>query len=209
MSKNFAFLVHPRHRMDFCRGFWPGHFLPNAGLKYIGKKMKKRLLSHIFYEELEGHLIATSLLPEQILAKPRFAQQCTLEASCFAIEKFDVSVIGLGALLAPITFGGTWLAKQLAKLYPDRDITVTSGNSLTAAKTAEGVQEVAAIKGFNLHDGTHQIAVLGATGSVGSGACQLLTEDLVKPNFLLILLREDVKISQSCFFFCCQIDNVG
>lgn len=186
MRKDFVFLVHPRDRMDWENGFWPARLIPSRKvLRWIGKQMKRKELSAVEYKGITGHLLAVSLLPEQMFTKnglpQKWAQQYVLEACQFAIEELGVGVIGLGALIAPLTLGGKWLLDKL----PD-DVVITNGNSLTAAMTAQGVQEAATLKEWNLNNGSAQIALLGAAGSVGTGVSHLLVEDLTSPNILLV-----------------------
>jgi len=153
--------------------FWFARLLPTSLLRGIGKKMKPSVVSHVHYNGHEGWLVGTYRFPEGL------TRQSVLNACLFAVEKLDANVIGLGALTAPITAGGKWLLKRLPS-----DVIITSGNSLTAAVTAEGVQSAAELKGYDLN--TAQIAILGATGSVGTGVSQLLIEDIESPNLLLI-----------------------
>jgi len=183
MKKKFAFLVHPRDREDWENTFWPARFLSKDMLNYIGQKIKNKELSHVIYKGVEGYLINIPLLPEYILSKPRLVQKYVLGASTRLID-LGVNVIGLGALLAPITIGGEWLRKKLLQLYPNKNIIVTNGNSLTAAMTAEGVQQAAELR--NLQLSSIKIAIIGATGSVGTGVSQLLAGEIEQPHFLLI-----------------------
>ena len=86
------------------------------------------------------------------------------------------SVIGLGALIAPATAGGARLVRHL----PD-GVTLTNTNAYTAVLVQANVHEVAA----NLGLGTGaEVAVIGATGSVGVPASRLLADD----GFPLVLV---------------------
>jgi predicted amino acid dehydrogenase len=75
-------------------------------------------------------------------------------------------VIGLGALIAPATIGGSWLLEQLPA-----GVTVTNGNAYTAAVLRNNVLDV--VRELALNRPAH-IAVLGSTGSVGGVLSRLL-----------------------------------
>ena len=86
------------------------------------------------------------------------------------------SVIGLGALIAPATAGGARLVRHL----PD-GVTLTNTNAYTAVLVQANVHEVAADLGLGSEA---QVAVIGATGSVGVPASRLLADD----GFPLVLV---------------------
>jgi fatty aldehyde-generating acyl-ACP reductase len=75
-------------------------------------------------------------------------------------------VIGLGALIAPATVGGSWLVEQLPP-----GVTVTNGNAYTAAVLRSNVLDV--VRELALNRPAH-VAVLGSTGSVGGVLSRLL-----------------------------------
>lgn len=174
MAKIGAFLIHPRDRVDMEKYTRLACLAPTRVLKWYSKRIKPRIISYVKYRGVEIYLVGVFSFPEDL------NRQSVLKGAQFAVEKLGAEVIGLGALTAPITAGGKWLLNKLPS-----NVTVTNGNSLTAAMTAQGIQEAAAVKGWDLNDGT-TIAILGATGSVGTGVSHLLAEDLVSPNFLLV-----------------------
>jgi len=174
MSKIGAFLIHPRDRVDMEKYNWLAHLAPMSLLKWCCKHKKPSVVSHVKYKDTEIYLVGVFGFPADL------TRQAVLRGAEFAIEKLGAHVIGLGALTACVTAGGKWLLDKLPS-----DVVITNGNSLTAAMTVEGAQEAAALKGWNLNSDT-TIAILGATGSVGTGVSNLLAEELVKPKLLLV-----------------------
>ena len=173
MSKIGAFLIHPRDRVDMEKYNWLAHLAPMSLLKWCCKHKKPSVVSQVKYKDTEIYLVGVFGFPADL------TRQAVLRGAEFAIEKLGAHVIGLGALTACVTAGGKWLLDKLPS-----DVVITNGNSLTAAMTAEGIQEAAVLKGWNLNDGS-TVAILGATGSVGTGVSYLLVDDLISPNLLL------------------------
>ncbi|MFH1392117.1 MAG: hypothetical protein ABIG90_00330 [bacterium] len=174
MSKIGAFLIHPRDRVDMEKYNWLAHLVPTPLLKWYCKHKKPGIVSHVRYKDMEIYLVGVFSFPTDL------TRQDVLRGAKFAVEKLGAQVVGLGALTACVTAGGKWLLDKLPS-----DAIVTNGNSLTAAMTVEGVQKAAALKGWNLNSNT-TIAILGATGSVGTGVSHLLIEDLAEPKLLLV-----------------------
>lgn len=113
-----------------------------------------------------GEVIAIVRMPGEIL-RPAGRAQIT-QAVLLAAQRGS-AVIGLGALTAPATRGGTTLVPSLPK-----GVTLTTGNSYTAAVALENVIEAAAALGLGT---SARVLVVGATGSVGVAASHLLAEE--------------------------------
>jgi predicted amino acid dehydrogenase len=116
----------------------------------------------------KGYVIALKLLPKQIIHLPREKiKKKILEATIFAQNELDVSVIQLGALTTSVTSGGIWLVDQ--KEYTGY---TTHGDSYTAAVTCQ-----AAIKALNLTKKQSQelnLAIIGAYGVIGEAVSKIL-----------------------------------
>jgi fatty aldehyde-generating acyl-ACP reductase len=110
-----------------------------------------------------GEVIAVLRMPGQILR--REGQQRIAEAVRIAADR-GAAVVGLGALTAPATRGGTTLLPDLPK-----GLTLTTGNALTAAIACGNVAEAANAIG---RSGNARVAVVGCHGSVGSAASRRL-----------------------------------
>lgn len=114
---------------------------------------------------IRGEIIGAVRMPEAMLT--REGLRAVVEAADLAVQR-GTSVIGLGALTAPVTGGGAFLVPRLPS-----GVTVTNGNALTAAMARENVLEAAALRGLV----NPRVAVLGATGSVGVAASHLLADE--------------------------------
>lgn len=113
-----------------------------------------------------GEVIAVVRMPGQIL-RPAGRAQIT-EAALLAARRGS-AVLGLGALTAPATRGGTTLLPELPK-----GVTLTTGNAYTAAVAMQNVTEAAAVLGLGK---SARVLVVGATGSVGVAASRLLADE--------------------------------
>ena len=78
----------------------------------------------------------------------------------------DVKIAGLGALTSPLTAGGLSLKHRT-------DIALTNGNAFTAVIIAEGLKKIVSELSLN----QPKIAIVGATGSVGSCVTKLLARE--------------------------------
>jgi len=174
--KKWAFLVHPRDRYDL-----------KVAYGYSRKTVLKlfpdpRILSKIDGFAEGGFLIVLPFLPEDMYKYPKKTRLKIFEGVNFAQTK-GVSVIGLGELTAPFTYGGRWLLDKISS-----KILVTNGNTLTAGIVAREVDII--LEEFS--DGA-LIGIVGATGSIGSAVTHLLAE---KKRNLLLVARNEMKLVQ-------------
>lgn len=114
---------------------------------------------------IRGEVIGAVRMPETMLT--REGLRAVIEAADLAVQR-GTTVIGLGALTAPVTGGGLFLVPRVPA-----GVTITNGNALTAVMARENVLEAAAARGL----GAPRVAVLGATGSVGAAASHLLADE--------------------------------
>jgi predicted amino acid dehydrogenase len=126
-----------------------------------------------------GEVIGAVRMPEDLLTRDGF--RLVVEAAQLAALR-GAAVVGLGALTAPVTGGGSFLLPHLPA-----GITVTNGNALTAAVARDNVMQARSARGL---DGP-TVAVLGATGSVGVAASHLLAGDGLR---LILLGRSQARL---------------
>jgi predicted amino acid dehydrogenase len=108
-------------------------------------------------------------------------------------------VVGLGALTSPATAGGLTLVRDLPP-----NITVTSGNALTAAIVRSNVLAASrCLCGSNTR--SVRVAIVGCTGSVGSAATRLLASD----GFELILIGRNQQRAEREFPDICKATCSG
>ncbi|OHA12959.1 MAG: hypothetical protein A2909_01110 [Candidatus Tagabacteria bacterium RIFCSPLOWO2_01_FULL_39_11] len=169
----FAFLAHPRNIKDLRKNYFLIKLVPEPIFKFLIKFLPPITLSKITGlknkngEEANGLIIAILLMPDQMLNLKRdFVQKKIIKAIKLA-EKRGAKIAGLGALTSSVTNGGLDLINKI-------NIGITNGNNLTAAIALEDVIKI--IKERNLANENHKIAIVGATGSVGSLISKILAE---------------------------------
>jgi fatty aldehyde-generating acyl-ACP reductase len=166
----FAFLVHPLApvRQDMARLARPLGLLPDRLFEAAFAHLPVRAPQVATYtaedrpDQLLGRVYGVPLSPRQLLHAPRPMVHDRIDRAVDQAVEAGATVVGLGALTAPAVSGGEALRYRT-------DIGVTNGNAFTAAMTAEGVRRVAA-------PGC-AVALVGATGSVGSAVAELLARD--------------------------------
>jgi len=172
----FAFVIHLRSRSDLDKwsatakakgaeaGDWRDRVLRGPPLHASTFSFRS--------SPVIGDLIVIPRLPEDVI----YGEGPRLVARAVEIAYArGARVVGLGGLTAPATRGGTTL---LPSLPPD--LTLTNGNSFTAAAVRANVLDASKYLGCR----RPLVAILGSTGSVGVAASQLLSEDDV--DLLLI-----------------------
>lgn len=122
-----------------------------------------------------GWVILVPLSARQMLELRREQVVAKIDAAVNHAVELGADVVGLGALTAPITKGGQKLAQRT-------DIGVTNGNAFTAAITCTAIEQLIARCPTN----DPEIAVVGATGSVGSCVVQMLAKRRLTSRLTLV-----------------------
>ena len=171
MSQKFAFLMHPRRSIRSDMGELLG---PLFGLvptwawakAFEHLPLRPMVTGKIYFphvpDEAAGLLITVPFTPGQLLTLPRAQVQAKIGAAADLARDMGAKLIGLGGLIAPVTAGGKLLARR-------KDIGITNGNAFTAAMTLAGIERL-----LPRLPGNPLIAIVGATGSVGSCLTRLL-----------------------------------
>lgn len=170
MYHKFAFIMHPRNDVRADMGDWlaPFYLVPNWAWPVAFDKIPAppMITGKIYFpdqaREPAGHLITLPFTPAQMLTLPRSRVQAKLEEAVDLARDLGAKIVGLGALTAPVSAGGKTLAKR-------RDVGITNGNAFTAAMTLAGIERL-----LPRLPRDPLIAVVGATGSVGSCLTRLL-----------------------------------
>jgi fatty aldehyde-generating acyl-ACP reductase len=165
----FSFVVHLRSREDLDRWATTATMTGPAG-----EAMRERILAgpplvasdfSFRGSPMTGNLIVIPRLPEAII----YEEGRRLIARAVEIAAVrGARVVGLGGLTAPATRGGESLLPDLPQ-----GVTLTNGNSFTAAVSRANVREACEFLGRE----RPTVAVIGSTGSVGTAASRLLAED--------------------------------
>lgn len=181
--QKFAFLVHPRASIrDDLRRIWaPLGLLPDTFYSHLLRNVPLPALPISRVEmadqpgETAGWIIIVPLGARQMLEEPRELVQQKVAAAIDKAADLGADVVGLGALTASVTGGGALFRER-------RDIGVTNGNALTAAMTFDGIVRLIVRAGFRCP----HIALVGATGSVGSAVARLLARRRITDRISLV-----------------------
>ena len=166
----FAFIIHPIDLEDITRRIKPFRLLPGGMTEEITRHLPVFKASEITgvrspYAEAEGWFIACPLTSRQMLGLPiDYVIRRIIEAGKLA-ERLGADVVGLGAMTSVVGDAGITIANNL-------DIAVTSGNSYTVCTALEGARQAAEFMGISLSRA--EVAVIGATGSIGSVCARIL-----------------------------------
>lgn len=177
----FSFLIHFRHQVkDDAAILWeplrrvPEKWYCNALNQFNipafrwSKVLLKGGLSL-------GRLDLVPLNASLMLQKGRKEMTHRLEKDIDRLVKKGNRVIGLGALTAPMTKGGLNLRHRT-------DVCLTNGNAFTAVMMHQAIEKIIRQRGLL----APRIAVVGASGSVGSCVCRLIAKERTTDDLLLI-----------------------
>jgi fatty aldehyde-generating acyl-ACP reductase len=171
----FAFLVHPRADVsrDLARAWPPLRAVPSRALEWGLRRLPvpPLVLGTVSHRDddasVAGWVVVVPVGARQMLTEDRRWVLGRIEQAVDLAQGLGAQVVGLGALTAPVTGGGRLLRERPG-------MTVTNGNAFTAALTTQGVRQMLAGS-----DRPH-VAVVGATGSVGSCVVRMLADDLAQ-----------------------------
>lgn len=135
-------------------------------------------------EVAEGILASTWLLPEQYLTLPKHKVQKKILDAARLLEREGATMIGLGGYNSIVPPGsGRIISKNC-------QVGVTNGNTFTISASIDAVNK--AIELFNYRKDDLTVAIIGATGSIGS----VITELIMKESFnkVIICARNEVRL---------------
>lgn len=167
----FCFVIHPTSLDDVAR-YEPGAV--GKGLPLIRKILEWMPAYNVCHvtgvrapdgREIEGWFVGAPLLPEQMMELPR---EEVFERILGAIRigaELGAQVAGLGAFTGIVGDGGITIAER-------SPIPVTTGNSLTIAAGVRSLLRGA--EAMEINPARATVAVVGATGSIGSACVELL-----------------------------------
>ncbi|TLV02844.1 shikimate dehydrogenase [Dyadobacter luticola] len=184
--KKFAFVVHLRenYSKDLSQLAAPLGWIPDNiyALFLRNRPIKPFIWSDITLtpgaREPEGHVIMLPYSGEQILRQQKHMVPM-LEGAMKLAHSKGAQIMGLGGLISPISLGG--------KLIADNPyLAITNGNAFTAVVTYERLSKL-----INNHIFSPlTIALVGATGSVGTLLSMLLAGEDSQNEFLLVARNE-------------------
>ena len=180
----FAFLVHPRNILDVYRKYPLAKYLPENILIFVLRRFWPVILAETeglkdkAGNPVRGWIITLPLTAEQMLEDRILAGKKILDGVKLA-EKMGSAIIGLGAFTSSLTDGGN-------SIMSSAKISVTNGNALTAGVTVSAIEKI--IKDLRKKNPRKRInlAIVGATGSIGSAVAQILALKMKSGSLVLI-----------------------
>ena len=188
INKNrFAFIAHPITPTHLCHivgglgGIALGR-LSNSALKGIMsnsppirlgvcKNVKSKLGMNI-----EGIGVICPLLPDQFISMSKdFVMSKIMEAINVA-KKYEAKIVTLGGFVSIVGDEGMELSKTVD------GIAITTGNTCTAALVIEGIIKASSM--LNLDLKTSTMAIIGATGDIGSICSQIFSKKVKSLNIV-------------------------
>ena len=184
--KKFAFLVHLRssYSKDLGHMAAPLGWIPDSVYRYA---LRNRPLSPFVWSdvtltpgatEAEGYIIMLPYTGRQLLEQQKPMLPLVEQAVKLAAKK-GADIMGLGALSSPITSGGKLVANNPY-------LSITNGNAYTAVITHARIAQLIA------ESPNYQpvVALVGATGSVGTLVSTLLAKHNPEAEYLLVARNE-------------------
>lgn len=177
----FAFIIHPLTPKDAARRYPLARFLPDRVIEAFLARKSPMVVSEIkgvrsvTGATTHGWFIGCPLTPAQMTSKLPLELVYDKIVACTEIAHgLGAKLIGLGAFTSVVGDGGVTIANR-------SKIAVTTGNSYTVATAIEGALEACRQVGIDPQEA--QLAVVGATGSIGRTCSEVLS-----PQFLSTVL---------------------
>ena len=184
----FAFIIHPIDpKRDISRKYpLLGKIATKWMIDNISPLWPPVLVSEIdgitsasSGKEIKGWFVACPLTPAHILQLPEKAVYRKIIETGHLAEKLGANILGLGAFTSVVGDAGQTIARAL-------EVPVTTGDSYTVAVAVQAVLSAAEMLGIRLEHAN--VAVVGATGAIGSVCAELMAESAA--GLILIGRRE-------------------
>ena len=184
----FAFLVHPLNIEDVAKKY---RIAKRISPKVVGSVLRRRRpfvmaeiegIQSITGEKAVGWFVVVPLLPWQFYELEEDKVLDKLAKACNVAAKEGAKIVGLGAFTAMPGEGGK-------KLLGMSSIPVTTGNTYTTATAIQGTEQ--AMKEMGIEASRATLAVVGATGSIGSACAQVLAKQFTRT---LLIGRDSDKL---------------
>ncbi len=192
MQDSFAFIIHPLNpKRDVSRKYPTLGKLPAWLIEFLSIFSPPVFISQIDGVQsaangrfLKGWFVACPLTPNMMLRLPTQVVYRKIIQTGRLAEKLGARILGLGAFTSVVGDAGITIAKSLS-------IPVTTGDSYTIAQAVQAVQKAAVLLNKPLNTAT--VAVVGATGAIGSICAQLLAAESKK---MLLIGRHSEKLQE-------------
>lgn len=181
-SVDFSFILHPLNNEDIFRKLkfmrnWPSSLVERT-IRMLPPMWTSRITGVSSpYNSVEGCFMGVFLTTRQMLQLPPEVVMRKIVIAGKKAAQAGAKIVGLGAMTAVVGDAGITIDRSL-------DIAVTTGNSYTVATALEGTEKAAALMDIDLDRA--EVAILGATGSIGSVCARILAR---KVNYLTLIAR--------------------
>ncbi len=188
--EKFAFITHPLEIADYYRKFPFLKPLPDSWVERLFKHVPAMKVSDITGivsktgKEAEGWFVGCPLTAKMMMQLDQdFVMKKIIESARLA-EKLGAKIVGLGAFTSVVGDAGITVAKNV-------NIAVTTGNSYTVGAALEGIKIAAEKMEVDLEEA--DIAIIGATGSIGSACAKILAKSV---KYLTLAARDINKLNR-------------
>ena len=178
-ESKFAFLIHPLDLQNYYEYDKSLQAFSDKQLRELTDKWKNMLgpfvasrtkITSPAGQKAYGEFIALPHTTEDFLEMPRKKSIKEVKKALGLAEKRGAKIVGLGAYTAVVTRAGLYVKKE--------DIPVTTGNSYTVVAAVQAVSR--ALSQLNIKAENSTAAIVGAAGSIGGGAAQLVARSFAR-----------------------------
>ncbi len=187
---SFGFVVHPPTLRHVRKAMPAMRFVPDGIVVSLIKLQKPYLISRVrkvssvLGHEVQGFFVVCPLLPKQMLELDTESVLARIVGAGRIAERLGAKILGLGGYTSIVGDKGRAVASRLS-------IAVTSGSAMTAWSAVEAIRRLAAQRGVD--PGRSTLAVIGASGSIGSLCTKVLAPSVRK---VIITARHQDKLER-------------
>ncbi len=185
----FGFIFHPISIKEDVSRKWPwvGKILTEGQINFFSRFFPPVDISHIqgiiseaTGESAEGWFVACPYTPPTMMRLPVQEVYRKIVACGKRLSEKGAKIVGLGAYTSVVGDAGRTIAERL-------EVPVTTGDSYTVYIAVEAMREAAHVMDIDIREA--KVAVVGATGAIGSTCAELLAKDV--PEIVLVGRRLD------------------
>ena len=192
IEDSFAFIIHPIDpQRDVSRKFPTLGKLPVWLIDFLSLFFPPVYISEITGIQseangrlLQGWFIACPLTPKRMMTLPANIVYRKIIQTGRLAQRLNAKMLGLGAFTSVVGDGGITIAQNL-------DLPVTTGDSYTIAVAVKAIEEAAQLLEIPLATAT--VAIVGASGTIGSVCAQLLAG---RVNKMILIGRRQPKLQK-------------
>ena len=189
---SFAFIIHPIDpQRDVSRKFPTLGKLPVWLIDFLSLFFPPVYISEITGIQsqangrlLNGWFIACPLTPKRMMSLPPNIVYRKIIQTGHLAQRLGAKMLGLGAFTSVVGDGGITIANNL-------ELPVTTGDSYTVAMAVRALEEASRLLDITLE--TTTVAIVGASGTIGSVCAQLLAGRVEK---MILIGRRQEKLQE-------------